>query len=178
MKVVDTRVATKTRENKSMKPAVVNSPSDTQVEVVRGFDAPVDSVWKPFTDADLVRQWMLGPPGWSMPICEMDFRVGGKYENVFRNEADGLEISIAGDFRQIETHRKIVQDEKHLIGDSDDDTNQETVVTITFQEMDRRTTVTTVIEYASTKARDEALATGMGAAMEMGYCRIDELLVG
>lgn len=177
MKAADTHVSAKTREKK-MKPAVVNSPSDTQVEVVRSFNAPVGSVWKPFTDADLVRHWMLGPPGWSMPICEMDFRVGGRYENVFRNEADGSEIAIVGDFREIETHSKIVQDEKHLIGDPADDTSQETVVTLTFQETDSGTTVTTLIEYASTEARDEALATGMGAAMEMGYCRIDELLVG
>jgi uncharacterized protein YndB with AHSA1/START domain len=159
-----------------MKPAIVNTPSDTQVEVTRSFDAPVNLVWKPFTDADLVRHWMLGPPGWSMPICEMDFRVGGTYENVFRNEADGAEIAIVGTFREIETHNKIVQDEKHLIGNSADDASQETVITITFQETDMGTTVTTLIEYASIAARDEALATGMGAAMEMGYCRIDELL--
>ncbi|QDT31464.1 hypothetical protein Mal48_06970 [Thalassoglobus polymorphus] len=163
-------------EKKRVKPAIVNSDSDTQVKVVRSFDAPVDSVWKPFTDADLVRQWMLGPPGWSMPVCEMDFRVGGKYENVFCNEADGFKIAMVGHFREIETHSKIVQDEKHLIGDSPDDASQETVVTLTFQETDLGTTVTTLIEYASTTARDEALATGMGAAMEMGYCRIDELL--
>jgi uncharacterized protein YndB with AHSA1/START domain len=161
-----------------MKPSAVNTPSDTLVEVVRSFDAPVDSVWKPFTDADLVRHWMLGPPGWSMPICEMDFRVGGKYKNVFRNEADGLEIAIVGDFREIETLSKIVQDEKHVIGNSAEGIGHETVVTLTFQETNRGTTVTTLIEYASKTARDEALATGMGAAMEMGYCRIDELLVG
>lgn len=161
-----------------MKPAAVNTPSDTQVEVVRSFDAPVDLVWKPFTDANLVRHWMLGPPGWSMPICEMDFRVGGTYENVFRNEEDGSEIALVGDFREIETHSKIVQDEKHVIGHSTDDTSQETVVTITFQEAGPGTTVTTLIEYASKEIRDEALATEMGAAMEMGYCRIDELLTG
>lgn len=160
-----------------MKPAVVNSPSDAQVEVVRSFGASVNAVWKHFTDVDLVRHWMLGPPGWSMPICEMDFRVGGKYENVFRNEADGSEIAIVGNFREIEMHSKIVQDEKHLIGNSADDTSQETVITITFQETEQGTMVKTLIEYASTKARDEALATGMGDAMEMGYCRIDELLV-
>ena len=161
-----------------MKPFVVYTPSDTLVEIVRSFDAPVDSVWRPFTDADLVRHWMLGPPGWSMLICEMDFRVGGKYKNVFRNEEDGLEIAIVGDFREIETLSKIVQDEKHVIGNSDEGISHETVVTLTFQGTNRGTTVTTLIEYASTTARDEALATGMGAAMEMGYCRIDELLAG
>ncbi|QDV40576.1 hypothetical protein Enr13x_03820 [Stieleria neptunia] len=160
-----------------MKPATVNTPSDTQVEVVRSFEAPVDSVWKPFTDADLVRRWMLGPPGWSMPICEMDFRVGGTYENVFRNEGDESEIAMHGAFREIEMLSKIVQDEKHVVRSSTDNTGHETVVTFTFRETDHVTTVTTLIEYPSQEARDEALASGMGAAMEMGYCRIDELIV-
>ncbi|MEM7235766.1 MAG: SRPBCC domain-containing protein [Planctomycetota bacterium] len=158
-----------------MKPATIHTPSDTTVEVSRSFDAPVESVWKPFTDAGLVRLWMLGPPGSSMPICEMDFRLGGTYETVFRNEADGSEIAMVGDFREIETYRKIVQDERHVIGGQG--TSQETVVTLTFEPTERRTTVTTLIEYASEKARDEALATGMAPAMERGYCRIDELLI-
>lgn len=159
-----------------MKPAVVKNLSDTQVEVVREFDSPVESVWKPFTDASLVRQWMLGPPGWSMPVCEIDFRIGGKYENVFRNEADGTEIAIVGTFRKIEKHHKIIQDEKHIIGSPNDGITNETVVTLTFEQASEGTRVRTLIEYASKEQRDEALATGMGAAMEMGYCRIDELL--
>ncbi len=160
-----------------MQPAAVNTPTDAQVEVVRSFDAPVNLVWKPFTEADWVCRWMLGPPGWTMPICVMDFRVGGKYQNVFRNEADGLEIAMAGDFREIETLRKIVQDEKHVVGDARANAEQNTVVTLTFQQTKRGTTVITLIEYASTRARDETLATGMGAAMEMGYRRIDDLLM-
>ncbi len=111
-----------------------------------------------------------------MPVCEMDFRVGGTYENVFRDERDGSEIAIVGAFRAIEMHSRIVQDEEHVIGAPADSQCQATVVTLTFREADGRTTVTTSIEYASKGARDEALATGMGAAMEIGYCRIDELL--
>lgn len=156
--------------------ATVNTPSDKQVEVVRGFDAPINLVWKTFTDADSVRQWMMGPPGWSMPVCEMDFQIGGKYENVFRNEEDGSEIVIVGDFREIEMLRKIVQDEIHRIGNSGSDAEHKTVVTFTFEQSDVGTTISTLIEYTSKEARDEALATGMGPAMEMGYRRIDEIL--
>ena len=176
-KTVYTPIMAEQRRRK-MKPAVVETPSETQVEVVRSFDSPVESVWKPFTDASLVRHWMLGPPGWSMPICEIDFRVGGKYENVFRNEADGAEIAIVGVFREIETHYKIVQDEKHMIGSPAEGITNETVVTLTFEQASEGTRVRTLIEYGSKEQRDEALATGMGAAMEMGYCQIDEILTG
>jgi uncharacterized protein YndB with AHSA1/START domain len=161
-----------------MKPAVVKSLSETKVEVVRRFDSPVESVWKPFTDASLVSQWMLGPPGWSMPVCEMDFRINGIYENVFRNEVEGTEITIAGTFREIITHRKIVQDEQHKIGSSEGGITNKTEVTLTFEPVSDGTNVRTLIEYGSKKQRDEALATGMAAAMEMGYCRIDDILSG
>lgn len=159
-----------------MKPAIVNTRSETELEVVRRFDAPVEQIWEFFSEGDRLRQWMLGPPGWSMPVCEMDFRVGGQYENVFRNDEDGLEIVIAGEFRVIEKHREIVQDERHVIGHLGEGKSQETVVTISFQEAEGMAAVTTLIEYTTKAARDAALATDMGVAMEMGYCRIDELL--
>jgi uncharacterized protein YndB with AHSA1/START domain len=161
-----------------MKPSAVNTPSDTQVEVVRSFDAPVDLVWKSFTVPELVSRWMIGPPGWSMPICEMDFRVGGKYENRFRNDEQGTEFGLVGEFREIETLSKIVQDERYRLGNAEVDMGKEAVVTLTFQETNGVTTVATLIEYASEVDRDAALATGMTTAMEMGYCRIDDLLAG
>ncbi|TWT36858.1 hypothetical protein KOR34_18030 [Posidoniimonas corsicana] len=159
-----------------MKPAAVNTPSSTTVEVARSFDAPVESVWKTFTEPDMVCRWMLGPPGWSMPVCEFDFRVGGRYENRFRNEEDGMEFGLFGEFREIEPLARIVQDERHTLAVPDDNEVRESVVTLTFEEQDGRTNVVTLIEYASPQERDAALATGMTAAMEMGYGVIDELV--
>ncbi len=159
-----------------MKPATVHTPSESQVEVVRSFDAPVDLVWKSFTEPELVSRWMLGPPGWSMPLCEMDFRVGGKYENRFRNDEESLEFGLSGEFREIETLRKIVQDERYGLSNDGDNMAHAAVVTITFQETNGVTTVSTSIEYPSKEARDAALATGMTESMEMGYCRIDDIL--
>ncbi|MEW4529502.1 SRPBCC domain-containing protein [Maioricimonas sp. JC845] len=159
-----------------MKPSTVNTPAETQVEVVRRFDAPVDQVWQSFTVPELVSRWMVGPPGWSMPVCEMDFRVGGRYENRFRDDEHGTEFGLAGVFREIETLRRIVQDESYGSGDAADDAGSEAVVTLTFEETDGVTTVITLVEYPSREARDAALATGMAGAMEMGYCRIDALL--
>ena len=159
-----------------MKTATFETPSDTQVEVVRHFDAPVDLVWKCFSEAQLLRRWMLGPPGWSMPVCEMDFRVGGRYENRFRNDEDGIEISLVGEICEIEALTKIVQKEQFGLGDAADELGNESVVTLTFEGRNGVTSVTTLIEYASKEARDAALATGMTAAMEMGYSRIDDLV--
>ena len=119
---------------------------------------------------------MLGPPGWSMPICEMDFRIKGFYEIVFENEDESTKITIVGTFREIITQQKIVQDEQHKIGNFEGGITNKTVITITFEPVGDATNVRTLIKYDSKKERDEALGTGMGAAMEMGYCRIDDIL--
>ena len=57
----------------------VTTPSDREIAMTRVFDAPRSLVYEGITKPDLVRQWLTGPPGWSMPVCEMDLRVGGAY---------------------------------------------------------------------------------------------------
>ena len=42
------------------------------------------------------RRWMLGPPGWSMPVCEMDVRPGGQYSWRWRSATDGREFGFGG----------------------------------------------------------------------------------
>ncbi|MEX0309967.1 MAG: SRPBCC domain-containing protein, partial [Tateyamaria sp.] len=46
------------------------------VRIERDFDAPIDLVWRMWTDADLFKQW-YGPRGMTVPVAEMDVAVGG-----------------------------------------------------------------------------------------------------
>jgi len=64
------------------KPVDVTTPSDREITVVRVFNAPRELIWDCHTKPELVKRWMLGPPGWSMPVCEIDLRVGGAYRYV------------------------------------------------------------------------------------------------
>src|SRR5579862_1873146 len=64
----------------------VSTPSDREIQVTRDFDAPRPMVFEAFTKPELVRRWLLGPPGWIMPQCEVDLRVGGAYRYVWRFE--------------------------------------------------------------------------------------------
>ena len=59
--------------------AQVSTPSDREVQVTRAFRAPRALVYRSYTEPALLQRWLLGPPGWTMPVCEMDVRVGGKY---------------------------------------------------------------------------------------------------
>ncbi len=153
----------------------VRTPSDTQVEVSRRFASSVALVWRALTEPALVNRWLLGPPGWSMPVCESDFRVGGSYEYGWRSE-DGGEFGFVGEFQEIEQHSKIVHTEGLRAGSPGAEVAGGSLVTINFEEMGGATKVVTTIEYPSKEARDAVLTQGMTDGMEMSYRHLDELL--
>ena len=73
----------------------VTMPSDREIAMTRVFDAPRTLVFDAHTKPELVKRWLLGPPGWTMPVCEIDLRVGGKYRWVWRSDNDGSTMGIA-----------------------------------------------------------------------------------
>src|SRR6185503_3106474 len=90
----------------------VSASGDREIVMTRSFNAPRRLVFDAFTKPELVRQWLLGPDGWSMPVCEIDLRVGGKYRYVWRKEATGEEMGMGGTFREIVRPEKLVATEK------------------------------------------------------------------
>lgn len=151
-------------------PLAISTPSDREVVITREFDAPRELVFDCHTRPDLVRRWLLGPPGWTMPVCDIDLRVGGRYRYVWRGP-DGEELAMGGTFRLIERPGRI--DTTELF--DQDWTGGETFITTRFTERDGRTTATLTVLYSSKQAREGALATGMADGMEAGYRRLDEL---
>lgn len=160
-----------------MKPAVATTPSDREVLVKRSFDAPVALVWRAYTEPELVRRWLLGPPGWSLPVCEMDIRVGGKYRWRWHSDEDGKEFGFSGEFLEVALHSQLVHTQYYDPGDLGDSMGSEpAVVAVTFDEANSVTSVTTSIKFASKEDRDAAFSTGMTDGMEMSYQQLDRLL--
>src|SRR5262245_23112219 len=91
--------------------AQVSTPSDHEVKVVRSFKAPRDLVFKAYTTPELLKRWMLGPPGWEMPVCEMDVRVGGQYRWRWRSNDGAQEFGFHGEFKEVNAPAKIVNSE-------------------------------------------------------------------
>lgn len=149
----------------------LSMPSDREVQFTRLFNAPRALVWDCHTKPELVRRWMLGPPGWTMPVCEIDLRVGGRYRYVWRNE-DGRDMPMGGVFRELAAPERMVSAELF----DEDWTGGETVNTTVFSEIGSRTLMTLTVLYASQAARDGALKSGMMDGMEMGYAALDDLL--
>jgi uncharacterized protein YndB with AHSA1/START domain len=150
----------------------VETQGDRELVLTRAFAAPRALVFDCMTKPELVRRWLLGPPGWTMPVCDIDLRVGGGYRYVWRNE-DGHEMGMGGVYREIVAPERIASTE---IFDQDW-TGGETLTTSELSEAGGRTTLTTTVIYANEAARKGALITGMTDGMEMGYARLDALLV-
>lgn len=155
----------------------VSLPSDTEICVTRDFAAPRRLVWDAHTNPELFRRWIGGYPGWSMPVCEMDVRPGGKYSWRWRFDEDGKEFGFFGEFREVEAPALLTQAEHYDPGTFGGAmATAPTLNRTTFTEKDGVTRLVTVISYVSKEARDAALSTGMTDGMETSYQRLDRLV--
>jgi uncharacterized protein YndB with AHSA1/START domain len=145
---------------------------DREILMTRVFDAPRRMVFDAFTKPELVKQWLLGPPGWTMPVCDIDLRVGGSYRYVWRNTTDGNEMGMGGVYREIAAPERIVATEKF------DEAwyPGEAVGTLVLSERGGKTTVTQTVLYQSPEARDAVLKSGMEKGVSASYDRLAELL--
>jgi uncharacterized protein YndB with AHSA1/START domain len=150
--------------------------SDAAVEIRRSFSATQDLVFKAFTTPALIKRWMLGPPGWEMPVCEMDVREGGEFNWRWKNEGDKNEFGFHGVFREVRPSEKIVHTQTFDPGTLGGDMGAECLLTVTFAEEAGVTTVTTAIKYRNKEDMEKALATGMTEGMEMSYQQLDKVL--
>ena len=153
------------------RPLKLTTPGDREILIERHFNAPREFVWRALVEPPLVRRWLLGPPGWSMPVCEIDLRVGGSMRFEWAND-DGRSMGLTSVFREIAHNDRLVTTEKF----DQDWTGGESVVTQSLLETDGGTTLRTHILYASQEARDGAKMSGMTDGMEAGYARLDSIL--
>jgi uncharacterized protein YndB with AHSA1/START domain len=153
-----------------MKTVEVTTPSELEIVVTRTFRAPAALVFDYHTRPEHVRQWLLGPPGWSMPVCEIDLRVGGRYRYLWREAGRGAEFGVSGEFRAIDAPRRIVHTETL------DGTPGDVWCTLTLMEVGDRTTLTMAMAFPSRSLRDQALKSGMTDGTAASYDRLEEMM--
>ncbi|HBO44279.1 MAG TPA: ATPase [Planctomycetaceae bacterium] len=144
-------------------------PSDRELVAIRTVDAPRRLVWDAWTNPKHVPQWMLGPEGWTMPVCEIDLRPGGAWHFGWRGH-DGTEMEMRGVYQEVAPPERLVNTESWG-GDW-----PETLNTLVLAEANGKTTMTCTILYPSREARDAAIATGMNDGWSESYDRLDEYL--
>jgi uncharacterized protein YndB with AHSA1/START domain len=151
----------------------VEAHGDREIVMTRVFDAPRTLVWEAFTKPELLQRWLLGPPGWSMPVCQLGQKPGDRYRYVWRNDANGTEMGMGGVIREIVPPERMVATEKF---------DQpwypgEAIGTLVLTEQQGKTTLTQTILYESREVRDIVLKSPMEKGVAMSYDRLEELLV-
>jgi uncharacterized protein YndB with AHSA1/START domain len=149
----------------------VVAAGEREIIITRSFNAPRHLVFDAHTKPELVQRWLLGPPGWTMPVCEIDLRVGGKYRYVWRDK-DGNDMGMGGVYQEIVRPERLVATERFdqpwYPGEALD--------TSTFVEEEGRTTLTLTVLYESREAREAVLRSPMEQGLAVGFARLEELL--
>lgn len=150
----------------------LTTSGDREIVMTRDFDAPRQLVFDAWTKPELVRRWLLGPEGWTMPVCEIDLRVGGAYRYLWRHLQNGAEMGMGGVFREITAPERLVATERF----DQSWYPGEAVSTLMLVEQSGRTTLTQTVRYESREARDVVLKSPMEQGVAASYDRLEELL--
>lgn len=149
----------------------VTAPGEREIVMTRAFAAPRQLVFDAFTKPELVQRWLLGPDGWSMPVCEIILQPGGVARHRWRNDTDGREFGMHGTFREVNAPARFVRTETF---DDPDMDSGEAIVDTTFVEQNGTTIVTMTITYPSRAVRDMALQSGMDRGVAASYDRLEQ----
>ncbi len=174
----------------------VTTQGEREVAITREFDAPRHLVFEALTTPELLRRWLIGPPGWAMTECEVNARVGGAYRYAWRH-TDGSAMGMRGICTEVVPPELLVAKERFdeawferargvqdakLLDSLRPGLERfdpgETVVSQRLAERGGKTTLNMTIRYDSPETRDMALKTPMARGMEAGYGKLDELLAG
>lgn len=148
----------------------VTTPGEREIVLTRVFDAPRHLVFAAFSRPELLKRW-FGPHGWSLEVCEVDFRVGGGFRFMLRGP-EGHQMGMKGVYLEIMPPERSV----HL--ESFDDYPGESQVTTVLTESEGRTTLVATVLYPSREIRDAVLGSGMEHGAAESYDKLAALLAG
>lgn len=148
---------------------IFTQPSERELAASRVFAAPIWDIWEAFTRPEHIARWMLGPEGWTMPVCEVDLRPGGAWHFVWRM-ADGEEMEMRGEYREVRAPDRLVNTE-NWGGEW-----PETLNLLELTERGGRTVAVATVVYPSKEALEKAVATGMLEGWAESNVRLDGYL--
>jgi uncharacterized protein YndB with AHSA1/START domain/predicted enzyme related to lactoylglutathione lyase len=150
-----------------MSRTTVEERGDREIVITRVVDAPRELVWSAWTDPAHLPHW-YGAKGWTLPVCEIDLRVGGSYRFVHAGP-DAEQMESRGVYREIAAPSRLVSTESM-------DGMPEVENTMTLTEEDGRTRITIELAYASTEAREQVLRSRMREGLAEGFDRMEDYL--
>jgi uncharacterized protein YndB with AHSA1/START domain len=147
----------------------VTTPSDREIVLTRLFDAPRHLVFEAMTKPEHVRRWWgLLDDRYSVPVCEIDLRPGGKWRFVGRGPMG--DIVFYGEYREIVPPRRLVFTEIYAPFP-----DGESVITAVYTEEGGKTRMTATCVYESIEVRDTVIKSGMEKGAALSYDRLEEV---
>jgi uncharacterized protein YndB with AHSA1/START domain len=154
---------------------VVTLPTDTQIPITREFDAPKHLVYRAWTTPELIERWWSGKRG-EVTSVEVDLRVGGTWRYVMTAN-EGFEVAFHGEFREIVPNERIVATEVYEGASEAEGAGEAPLTTVTFIDVDGRTTLTQLVECGTTEIRDAIIDSGMEAGMQEAMDELEQVAV-
>ena len=147
--------------------------SDTQVRITRVIHGSVAQVWRAHHDPDLMKRWLLGPDGWTMPVCVVAEKVGDTYIQEWESDDGSQRFGFTGTLiESASPHREVTTEQ--MIGTDGPQTRNE----LTLTPIQGGTLLSLVVTYPDAATRDMILATGMTDGMEASYARLESEVLG
>ncbi len=154
-----------------MSKLILETEEDRFVVVKRRFAAPPEAVYRAHMDPEIVRQWMLGPEGWSMPVCINEAKPGGKIRYEW-SDGKGGGFYLTGEVLELDPPHRIVHVERMHLPDPTPDNH----VVTTFTAEGAGTLMTMRMTLPNAETREAMLSTGMEHGMEDSYARLERTL--
>jgi uncharacterized protein YndB with AHSA1/START domain len=149
----------------------IETEGDRFVVVTRRFAAPPEAVYRAHTEPELIQRWLLGPDGWSMPVCVCDAKPGGKIRYEWSN-GNGGGFHLTGEFIELTPHSRIIHVERMHMPDPCPDNH----VVTTFAKDGAGTLMTMRMTLPDAATRAAMLASGMEHGMEASYARLETVI--
>ena len=150
----------------------LKTEGERYVVVTRRFAAPPEAVYRAHTEEKLIRKWMLGPDGWTMPVCISEARLHGKMRYEWTN-GEGHGFYLTGEYLELEPYRRIVHVERMHLPDPTPDNHVET----RFDPDEAGTLMTICMTLPDSETRAGMLASGMEHGMEASYVRLESMIL-
>lgn len=157
--------------NATQNKMTLKTEGDRFVVVTRHFAAPPEAVYRAHSEPELLKKWMLGPPGWTMPVCISEPFVGGKIRMEW-SDGNGHGFYLTGENLEMEPYKRLVHVERMHLPDPTPDNHVETL----FEPEGSGTLMIMRMTLPNAEVRQSMLATGMETGMEASYNNLDKLL--
>ena len=154
-----------------MSKMTLKTEGEKHLIVTRRFAASPEAVYRAHTEPELIKKWLLGPDGWTMPVCINEAWPGGKIRYEWTNGKGGG-FYLTGEYLELNPYSRIVHVERMYLPDPTPDNHAET----RFDQDGEGTLMTIRMTLPDEQTRATMLATGMEHGMEASYRRLEEML--